>query len=44
MKIAITLNDEKVEYMLVVIGDCNGSGTTNVADITKLCIYIAENK
>ncbi len=31
------------EYILVVIGDCNGSGTTNVSDLTKLMISIAEN-
>ena len=43
MKIEITLNDEKVEYMLVVIGDCNGSGTTNVADLTKLMMSRAES-
>ena len=43
MKIEITLKDEKVEYMLVVIGDCNGSGTTNVADLTKLMMSRAES-
>ena len=43
MILEISLNNEKKEYTLVVIGDCNGSGTTNVADLTKLMMSRAES-
>ena len=43
MTLEIALNNEKEEYTLVVIGDCNGSGTTNVADLTKLMMSRAES-
>ena len=43
MILEISLNNEKQEYTVVVIGDCNGSGTTNVADLTKLMMSRAES-
>ena len=43
MTLEISFNNEKEEYTLVVIGDCNGSGTTNVADLTKLMMSRAES-
>lgn len=43
MILEILLNNEKKEYTLVVTGDCNGNGTTNVADLTKLMMSRAES-
>ncbi len=44
MKMIAKKDGETVgEYLLVVIGDCNGTGTTNVADITTLMMSVAEN-
>ena len=43
MVIEISLNEETVQYQAVVIGDCNGNGTTNVADLTTLMQSRAES-
>ena len=42
MVIEISLNGETVQYQAVVIGDCNGNGRTNVADLTTLMQSRAE--
>ena len=44
MRMEVYKNNQKIdEYILVVKGDCNASGTTNVADLTKLMMNVAES-
>ena len=45
MRADIYKNGIKIkEYILVVTGDCNGTGTVNVSDLTSLMMSIAEEK
>lgn len=43
MTVKITKDTQTKEYVVVVIGDCNGNGTTNVSDLTKLMMSRAES-
>lgn len=44
MKMKVYINEkEQREYILIVTGDCNANGTTNVADLTKLMMSRAES-
>ena len=43
MVLKVKLNEQKVEYQAVVIGDSNGNGTTNVSDLTTLMESRAES-
>ena len=43
MIIRVTKGTKTKEYTIVVTGDCNGNGTMNVADLTKLMMSRAES-
>ncbi len=43
MTIKVSKGTEERIYTVIVKGDCNGSGTTNVADLTKLMMSRAES-
>ena len=45
MRAEVYIDDVKVnEYILVVQGDCNGTGTVNVSDLTTLMVSVVEAK